>query len=298
MSNIAIIDLGSSTIKVNVVNSATKELIHKYAETVNMAEGFYPDKIITDQAFSRVIEALIKIKNKLKDIKVSEVKLVTTGVARKAVNIDDLKRKIKSKFNWDLKVISEEQEAELFYKGVVHDFDESLNLVAINIGGGSTEVTFGNSKSSIERKSFPIGVSNLNEMFVLQDPVHPEHLNNMFKHINDQLTDVFNKAVDVMIYTGGELDYMEKTNHPLENSKHSKSHPKQISLENFKNKYKEIKAKTKEELYKYMPENPRWMDGAVSCSAIAIVIAEKLQVKTIVPSNKNLIDGLLLDYVK
>ena len=47
-----------------------------------------------------------------------------------------------------------------------------------------------------------------------------------------------------------------------------------------------------------MPQNPKWMDGAVACTAIALAIADKLGVNLIVPSNKNLNDGLLLKYAE
>jgi len=47
------------------------------------------------------------------------------------------------------------------------------------------------------------------------------------------------------------------------------------------------------ELEKLMPENPTRMNGARACSAFAQSICEKYGIKIIIPSNSNLIDGVI-----
>ncbi len=297
---ITLIDLGSSTVKLGVYDKSTKALLEKKAETVNMAEDFYPDMVLTEPAIKRVLTSLKSIKTHLKSKGITTPVLVTTGVARKAQNIDDLKARIKKATEWDLEVISGDREAEIFYKGVAHDFAPDMNIVAINIGGGSTEITFGTNEVIHKRVSLPIGVSNMNEQFVTYDPPLTTQISKMFEHIKQQLATVVNgeyKPV-VLIHTGGELTYMQITEHPLEDSSYSPTHPKMISTTNFKKRFGDISTMKKEELYKFMPENPHWMDGAVSCTAIALAIAEKLGTEIVVPSDKNLTDGLLLEYLQ
>lgn len=298
MKNIAIIDLGSSAVKLNVYKLPSKKAVYKESKTVNMAKNFYPTQVISDLAIKRVIKALNEFNTTLLAIKNVEIKLVTTGVARKAKNLLDLSGIIKNEIDWDLDVISAEDEADIFYKGVVYDFDPKLKLCAINIGVGGTEISFGDNKKAKIIKSFPIGISGMNEMFLRNDPPLESSVVKLMNYVDTELEEygLSKKKADIVIYTGGELDYMKKTNHPLTTSIYSPSHPKEISLDLFKRKFQEIKSMKKEDLYKFMPENPKWMDGVVSCSAIAIVIAEKLGVNIIVPSNKNLNDGLLLLY--
>ncbi len=296
----AMIDLGSSTVKLSVYDLDTQELLHKDAKTVNMAERFYPDMLIVPEAFGRVLSALVDYKKYITAENIENVKLVTTGVARKAKNVELLTEEIKKQTGWDLVVIPADKEAELFYLGIAHDFVPDVKLAAINVGGGSTEITFGTKDSILRRLSFPIGVSNLNEKFLQISPPAEEAIASMFEHIHNELQFDLDDAIipDLLVHTGGELDYMEITEHPMDASSYSPSHPKQISRTKFMEKYHEIKKKTKEELYQYMPHNPKWMDGAVACTAIALAIAEKLGVNLIVPSNKNLNDGLLLEYLK
>lgn len=42
-----------------------------------------------------------------------------------------------------------------------------------------------------------------------------------------------------------------------------------------------------------MPDNPKWMHGARGCSAIAQAICQKYSVQTIIPSNSNIINGII-----
>ena len=73
-----------------------------------------------------------------------------------------------------------------------------------------------------------------------------------------------------------------------------KEHPSIIKLKDFIDSngrvFTEVKLK---ELERLMPENPKWMRGARACSALAQAIFQEYKIKTIVPSNSNLIDGVV-----
>ena len=50
-----------------------------------------------------------------------------------------------------------------------------------------------------------------------------------------------------------------------------------------------------EELYALMPSNPKWMDGARSGAIIPLVLFKMANVKWIIPSDLNLINGVIND---
>ena len=50
-----------------------------------------------------------------------------------------------------------------------------------------------------------------------------------------------------------------------------------------------------DELYKLMPSNPKWMDGARSGAIIPLVLFKLAGVKWIIPSDLNLINGVIND---
>lgn len=50
-----------------------------------------------------------------------------------------------------------------------------------------------------------------------------------------------------------------------------------------------------ENLYKLMPGNPKWMDGARPGAIIPLAIFDLANIKTIIPSDVNLIHGVIND---
>ena len=50
-----------------------------------------------------------------------------------------------------------------------------------------------------------------------------------------------------------------------------------------------------EELYKLMPGNPKWMDGARAGAIIPLSILYKANIKWVIPSDLNLINGVIND---
>jgi hypothetical protein len=89
---------------------------------------------------------------------------------------------------------------------------------------------------------------------------------------------------------------MEKATYALEKNTFftDLDHPLMISFDNFKKRNKEIFSQVPlSELENMMPENPQWMHGARACSAFAQAICEKYAVQSIIPSNANLINGII-----
>ena len=70
-------------------------------------------------------------------------------------------------------------------------------------------------------------------------------------------------------------------------------HPSLISFDDFVVKNEEIFSEKMSELKQYMPENPDWMVGSRACSALAEAICEFYKIDLIVPSDLNLIDGIV-----
>lgn len=67
-----------------------------------------------------------------------------------------------------------------------------------------------------------------------------------------------------------------------------------ITIDDYKIKNKEIFEKiTLKELEDLMPDNPKWMHGARAFSAISQAICEKYGILKIIPSDSNLINGVI-----
>ena len=298
-----IIDLGSSTVKLVIcsVNPNQEiEVLHKKAFTVNLAEGFFNEKILQPLAMKRTIQAVIDCQNEALSFGVSEIKLFGTGVTREASNFKDFAARIREEAGLELERLSGKDETELIFKAVLAGFlKKDIDLTVVNAGGGSTGIVFGGAEGC-QSYSLPIGISDLNERFLGEYPISESQYQSMKTHVLNIIKQIIKKPKKsgIMVYTGGELDYMLITGFPLEDFNLSLAHPKKISLQKFASYAKKMRKMTLAELRSFLPANPNWMNGAIASNTILETMAEYCGAETIIPSNKNLNDGVLLDLIR
>ena len=103
---------------------------------------------------------------------------------------------------------------------------------------------------------------------------------------------------DCAIFTGGEERFELLTGfHLVENTLfHDNIHKYMLSLEDYVKGTERVFYKVSlKELYELMPFNPKWMDGARSGAIIPLVLFKMANVKWIIPSDLNLINGVVND---
>jgi len=173
-------------------------------------------------------------------------------------------------------------------------FNEPILL--LNAGGGSTELVVMYGKEAIERENVDIGVGTiLGEFEDINKKTSSVSLENVKEFVKKKLPSLKNKP-KIVFYTGGELTYMKLANYPLADNSYfrDKEHPSIIKFDKFAGRNEEIFSKvTMKELENLMPENPTWMHGVRACSALAQAICEKYGIETIIPSNSNLVHGIV-----
>jgi hypothetical protein len=151
-------------------------------------------------------------------------------------------------------------------------------------------------KEAIERVNLDFGVGKiLTEFPQINDEFSKVKLEEVVNYVKNLLPSIQNKP-KIAFYTGGELTYMKLANYPLKKNSlfEDENQPFLIELEDFKIKNKEIFEKISlKELENLMPENPKWMHGARPCSAIAQAICEKYNIEKIIPSDSNIINGII-----
>jgi exopolyphosphatase/pppGpp-phosphohydrolase len=288
-----LVDIGSSTVKVYKYSNEKLDLILQ--RSLYFKEGFDPEGGISRENKKELLELLEAIKEENKN---TPIRLYATGIFRKLapetkVNfIDEVFLRTGLYFN----II--DQDLENFYLEMALVGKCNLNepLLLINIGGGSTELVVMYGKEAIERVNLDFGVGKiLTDFPQINDEFSKVKLEEIVNYVKNLLPKVQNKP-KIAFYTGGELTYMKLASYPLKKNNlfEDEDHPFLIELEDFKNKNKEIFEKiTLKELENLMPENPKWMHGARPCSAIAQAICEKYYIEKIIPSDSNIINGIV-----
>jgi len=153
------IDLGSNSLGIVKFDCENKEVVDSLSYVVRTASSLTDKKIIDDGAIKRVIDALLDAKRKI-SFEGCQVNAVTTEAMRSATNANEALFKIKRATGIEFKVISPHDEAKLTLDAVKNRLQImgiNRDFVLLDIGGGSTEISF-YIGGKIYTKSFKIGI--------------------------------------------------------------------------------------------------------------------------------------------
>lgn len=293
MKNKILIDIDSSTIKVYKSDQMGINLLVQ--RSISFKDGFDPEGGISVSSKKELFELLDSVKEENKEC---QIKTYATGIFRNLINetrvsfIDECFTRTGLFFN----IISHDLENFYLEMALVGKCLLNEPILLINIGGGSTELVVMYGKEAVERKNINLGVGMVITRFPsINEDISKVSLQEVVNFVKENIPDLSNK-VKIAFYTGGELNYMQLANYPLEPNKLfiDNDHPFLISADDFSKRNEDIFEKVSlKELESLIPNDPKWMHGARGCSAIAQAICEKYQIKTIIPSNSNIINGVV-----
>ncbi len=291
------IDLGSSTIKVYKYEEA---LVLLEEHSIYFKNGFSEDTGISDENMNEMLEYFDNIQTKY-GLRYDNTHIFVTGIFR---NLSDLKKQemvrfFNDRFDLHFNIISHGIEAYYLGKAMEHDYNGKKVLI-INMGGKTTElVTFIGDKLT-DTKTVNVGVADILNNF---DKINEEYSGNTVEEIEafteEKLSSLeIDADYDAAIFTGGEERFELLTNFNLvENTLFiDNNHKYMVSLDDYirgtKRVFDEISIN---ELYELMPGNPKWMDGARAGAIIPLTLFKMANVKWIIPSDLNLINGVIND---
>jgi exopolyphosphatase/guanosine-5'-triphosphate,3'-diphosphate pyrophosphatase len=195
---IAILDLGTNTFNLLIAEKGKHGepvFIYKKELPVEIGKGGIHKGHITAEAIERAIKALHVHRKTITEYGVENFFAFATSAVRDASNGKDFAERIRIETGIDIKIVSGEEEAEWIYEGVKYSgvLGDATSII-MDIGGGSTEFIIANKHKIFWKKSYPLGVTRLYEMFFPSDPMSKEKQHEVEKYISDKLTDMFQAA--------------------------------------------------------------------------------------------------------
>ncbi len=172
MSRVAAIDIGTNSFLCLIVEKradGSLQTLSDEVEIVRLGQDVDRTRILQPQALERARKTLRRFKEKIDKFQPNKIMAVATSAARDVQNVQDLE-KIFEGFQIPLKVISGEKEAELTFQGAISGQNIEGDLAVLDIGGGSTEIIFGNEMGLGSSKSLDIGAVRITEMFFSKQP--------------------------------------------------------------------------------------------------------------------------------
>ena len=291
-------DIGSSTIKLYKY----QEELEQIKEKSILFKKNYTDKGISDEHIKELIDFIKQVK-KENNLDSKNTKIFATGIWRKIPEkqLKEIQNEFE-KLNLVFHVISHEQENDYFEKAMYGDYNKK-RIMMVNMGGKTTELVIFADNKVEEKVNLDIGVGDIIEAF----PNINETDSNLRQEeiINYVINRLKNVNIDfncqIAIHTGGELRFQKLVKYNLQENKFFKDgiHKLYVTYEDFDKKNKELLYHTKlEELHKLLPENPKWMDGAKAGILLGQAIFKKANIKYIIPSDLNLIHGVIKEEMK
>lgn len=171
------IDVGTNSIKMVVgeIDSAGEiSFLHESSSIVRLGECIQETGAISEASLKRAVAAISKFLDEAASFDVQSIQLVGTSALRDASNSAYVLDEIQNKLNVEIKIIPESQEALYAYSSVKNDPLLSVlpNSFAItDVGGGSSEIIYGDNSSIITSSSINIGAIKITERFLNVNPI-------------------------------------------------------------------------------------------------------------------------------
>jgi len=168
-SHYAVVDLGSNSFHLlitQLVNNQVK-IVAKIKQKVRLAAGLNNNNELSLSAIDRGIACLTLFTQHLKNIPVSNIRIVATAALRIAINRDAFLTLANKILPSEINLLSGEQEAKTIYSGVAHTSQGKLEQkrLVVDIGGASTELIIGQGFDAKHAISVNLGCVSFKEKF-------------------------------------------------------------------------------------------------------------------------------------
>ncbi len=291
-----LIDVGSSTIKLYQYESKLVQMIDE--NSIYFKNGFTNELGISEENKRELYNYFNKIKEKY-GLNKDNTKIYATGIFRNM--IDNTKKTFISEFDKEIglhfNIISHDLENFYLEKAMEGDYNNKKILI-INMGGKTTELVTIDKGKVTNKKNIEIGVAELlNEFPQVNDMYSSVKIEDIVAYTKNDIKDVvLDDDYDCAIFTGGELRFEKLTKYNLVPNTlfDDPNHPLMISFDDYiKGNNRIFYELTLQDLYDLMPHNPKWMDGARPGAVLPQAIFERCNIKVIIPSDLNLINGVV-----
>ncbi|MEO7767280.1 MAG: exopolyphosphatase [Ferruginibacter sp.] len=282
---LAAIDIGSNAARLLITEVSTDHKGDTAFNKINLVRvplrlGFdvFELGFIPKSKIGMILQTMKAYKHLCNAYEVTHIKACATSAMRDAKNASDIIRKVKLETSIEIEVITGDLEAGLIYENhVAENMDKDHSYLYIDVGGGSTELSFFSNGILIYKKSFNIGTIRLLKNMVTE---------NDWEDMKDVLRNVIKGQKEVVaIGSGGNI------NKVFSMSKRKDGKP--LSLELLRDYHKELSSVTlSERIAKYSLRSDR-ADVIVPAIQIYINVMRWAGAEQIYVPKIGLADGLI-----
>lgn len=288
MKKLAAIDIGSNAMRLlinNVIEYNGVKLFKKVdivRVPIRLGTEAFKEKNISEYTRKRLVQALHGYKHLIEAHEVVNYRGCATSAMREAKNGAEIIQQIKDETGIHIEIIDGKEEAEIIYANHIEKLiDDKQAYLYVDVGGGSTEITFFKNGIVQNSKSFNIGtIRILNDM--ISTP--------MWDELHQWLEETLQGQAIQIIGSGGNINKVAKISRKDPN--------KPLSFDYLNNYYKILKSYTYEERIIELDLNPDRADVIIPAMKIFTSIMKWSKAKHIYVPKIGLADGIIKELEK
>jgi exopolyphosphatase / guanosine-5'-triphosphate,3'-diphosphate pyrophosphatase len=285
---IAAIDIGSNAMRLlinNVIEINGTRLFKKMdivRVPIRLGTESFKEKIILPETRARLIHAMHAYSHLMKAHEVSIYRGCATSAMREAVNGPEVIEQIKKETGINIEIISGKEEAQIIYSTHIEQLlNPEKYYLYVDVGGGSTEITFFANNQTVASRSFNIGTIR-----ILNDMVNTAMWEEMKQWLKETIKD---KPVE-LIGSGGNINKVFKIS--------LREIGKPLSYDYIRKFYNTLKQYTYEERIIHMDLNPDRADVIIPALDIYTSIMRWTKAERIYVPKIGLSDGIIRQIVE
>ena len=289
----AAIDIGTNSIRL-LIAEYDGEKMHKLVNklrTPRLGEGINAG-MINEQAQIRACQVLVEYKELIDEYQ-ADCRAVATSAIRDAENKDQFLEKVKKESGIEIDVINGAQEAKLSYLGIANGLKQPpSNLLAVDIGGGSTELVFGTENDVTEYNSINLGAVRLKESW-------KEDLEAMRSAASDKIQTVIADANPKMLVgVGGTITTLAAIEQSLEEYQPEKIQNYELHSADIKKMLKRLSELELAERKKVVGLSKDRADIIIPGIIILLEVMNNSQLEKIKVSDFGILEGIIYNKFK
>jgi exopolyphosphatase/guanosine-5'-triphosphate,3'-diphosphate pyrophosphatase len=270
---------------------------------LRLGEGVDQTKRLSSAAMDRVIHCLQEWRNVIDGYHVEATAVVATSAVRDAANRDEFLERVKREAGFEVEVISGEEEARRTLLGIRSGLPIGVtDILALDIGGGSTEFILDRLSQKSTVRSIDIGVVRLCERLLRHDPPTDEEVRQAREWVRQEaetaVADMADYRQATFVGTAGTFTSLAAMAQKLPTYEPSRIHNYVLKLETIRELEQALLSRTKSERTG-LPGLEQNREEVIAAGAIIIrTIMERLSQEECLVSDLGLREGVLINLAK
>jgi exopolyphosphatase/guanosine-5'-triphosphate,3'-diphosphate pyrophosphatase len=176
MSRLAAVDVGTNSVLLLVAERTPEGVVRpvrEEADITRLGRGVDRSGVLSPDGMEATLEVLTRFAALAREDGARALVVTATSAARDASNGAEFLARVRERTGAKVEILSGDEEARLSYLAVAEDFAAEAGeagLLAIDVGGGSTEFVHGRGRQVLFRRSLDIGSVRMTERCVRTDP--------------------------------------------------------------------------------------------------------------------------------